>query len=144
MEFVVDTGVDVTFINLQFLETLPKPIRVAFQDRSHTLHLADGNALIAKGPALCNITVGTRTVLELVYAAPITDRALMGLSTLAALDLEMSVGGLRVVPGKSSVRRVTNACVRQVVVSANCEIPARSEVVLTARVVGRGPTGPVK
>ena len=88
--------------------------RVAFQDRSYALHLADEN-IIAKGPALCKITVGTQSVLELVHATPITDRALMGLSTLSALGLEMAVGGVRVAPGRPSFRWVANACVRRVV-----------------------------
>ena len=143
VDFLIDTGADVTLISLNFLETLSKPLRVAFQDRSYALHLADGKTMMAKGPALCNITVGTRSVLELVYAAPITDRALMGLSTLSALGLKMAVGGVRVVPGKSSVRRITTACVRRVVANSDYEIPARSEVVLSARVIGQGPTGPV-
>ena len=70
-------------------------MRIAFQDRSHVLHLADGKIMMAKGPALCNVIVGTQSVLELVYAALITDRALMGLSALSALGLEMVVGGVR-------------------------------------------------
>ena len=143
VEFVIDTGADVTLISLALLETLPKPMRIAFQDRSHVLHLADGKTMMAKGPALCNVTVGTRSVLELVYAAPITDRALMGLSTSSALGLEMALGGVRVVPGRPSVRRVATACVRRVVATSDYEIPAKSEVVLSVRVIGQGLTGPV-
>ena len=53
-------------------------MRIAFQDRSHVLHFTGGQTMRAKGPALCNVTLGTQWVLELVYAATITDRALMG------------------------------------------------------------------
>ena len=92
VEFVIDTGADVTLISLAFLETLPKPVRIAFQDRSHVLHLADGKTMMAKSPALCNVTVRIPSVLELVYAARIIDRALMRLSTLLTLGLEIAVG----------------------------------------------------
>ena len=99
--------------------------------------------MMTKGLALCNVTIGTQSVSELVYAAPITDRALMGQSTLSALGLEMDVSGVRVVPERSSVKRVTTACVRRVVATSDCEISARNDVVLSARVIGQGPTGPV-
>ena len=65
----------------------------------------------------------------------------MGLSTLSALGLEMAVGGVRVLPGRLSVRRVTTACVRRVVANSDYEIPARSEAMLSARVIRQGPTG---
>ena len=46
-------------------------------------------------------------------------------------------------PGRLSVRKVTTACVRRVVAICDFEIPARSEVVLSTRVIGHGYTGPV-
>ena len=55
----------------------------------------------------------------------------------------MAVGGVRVMSERPSVRRVTIACVRRVVATSDCEIFARSEVVLPTRVIGQGPTGPV-
>ena len=97
-------GADVTLIRLAFLETLPKHISIALHDRSHVLHLADGTTMMAKGPALCGVTVGTQSVIELVYAASITDRALIGLSKLSALSIEMAVDGFLFVPGIHSVR----------------------------------------
>ena len=56
-EFVIDMGVDVTLISLIFLETLRKLMHITFQDRSHVLYLADGKTMVAKGSALCNVTV---------------------------------------------------------------------------------------
>ena len=69
VEFAIDTEANVTLISLAFLEILPKPMRIAFQDRSHVLYLADEKTMMAKDPALCNVTVGTQSVLELVYVA---------------------------------------------------------------------------
>ena len=96
---------------------------------------------MAKGPTLFNLTVGTQSALEFVYAALITDLDLMGLSTLSALSLEMAIDGVRVMQRNPSVKRVTTACVKRVVVTSDCKIPARSEVELSVRVIGKGPAG---
>ena len=41
------------------------------------------------------------------------------------------------------VKKVTTACVRREAATSDCEIPARSEDGLSARVIGQGPTGSV-
>ena len=74
---------------------------------------------------------------------PFIDRALMGLSTLSALGLEMAISEVRIVTGEPSVKLETTACIRCVVAATDYEIPARSKVVLPARVISQGPDGPV-
>lgn len=51
--------------------------------------------MMTKGQTLCNATVATQSVLELVYTALITNHALMGLSTLSASGFKMALGGVR-------------------------------------------------
>ena len=70
---------------------MPKALRTAFQDSTATLQVADGKSLQAKGPVLCDVTIGGRTVIDTVYAAPIADTAILGLGTMQEHDLELTV-----------------------------------------------------
>ena len=99
------------------------------------LQLAVDQPLHAQSPILCNVCVGDNTVLEAVYAAPIEDEAILGLDTLRALGLNLSVAGVSV-EGRAPVRRFTAPCVRHVKLSKECIIPARSEVTVHGQLEG--------
>ena len=108
VEFLVDTGANATLISLALLETLLKSIRTTFQDRLSTLTLADGKKMLAREPVLSNIKMGNLSILEAIYAAPIAERALMGLSTIEALNFQLTVAGVEVKPCAPSVRHISS------------------------------------
>ena len=115
--FLVDTGAEPTLISLDVLKELPKPLRRAFQDCSSTLQLADGQALRAQGPVMCNITVAGRSVLEAIYAAPIADHAILGLEAMIALGLSLDIAGRCVTPvSQPSLRRIHRPVVKRAMI----------------------------
>ena len=135
--FLVDTGAEPTLISLAVLKELPKPLRRAFQDCSSTLQLADGQALRAQGPVMCNITVAGRSVLEAIYAAPIADHAILGLEAMISLGLSLDIAGRRVTPvSQPSLRRIHRPVVKRVVACDDCVVPARSEALIRGEIRG--------
>ena len=78
---------------------MPKALRTAFQDGTKTLQVADGKSLQAKEPVLCNVTIGGRTVIDTVYAAPIADTTILGLGMMQEFGLEFTVAGVRLIMG---------------------------------------------
>ncbi len=135
VRFLIDTGAEPTILSTRILRSLPKTLRSAFQDKSTRLQLADGQPLHAQGPVLCNLTIGDKTVVEAVYVAPVEDEAILGLDTLRALGLNLSLAGVSV-EGRAHVRRVTAPCVRRVKVSRDYIIPARSEMTVQGQLEG--------
>ena len=135
VKFLVDTGAEPTILSTRILRSLPKTLRSTFQDKSTRLQLADGQPLHAQGPVLCNLTMGDKTVLEAAYVAPVEDEAILGLDTLRALGLNLSIAGVSV-EGRAPVRRVTAPCVRLVKVSKDYIIPARSEMTVHGQLEG--------
>ena len=99
------------------------------------LQLADGQPLHAQGLVLCNVCVGDKTVLEVIYAAPTEDNAILGLDTLRALTLNLSVAGVSL-EWRASVRRVTVPYVCRIKVSKECIISSRSEVTVHGQLEG--------
>ena len=65
VKFLLDTGAEVTAIGRGVLGKLPKTLRTAFQDRSSTLKMANGESVIANGPVLCNISLLRKTFWKL-------------------------------------------------------------------------------
>ena len=86
VRFLLDTGAEAIAIGREILTTLPKSLRTAFQDRSSTLKVANGDSVVAYGPVLCNISLLGRTVLEAICVMPNIDEAIMGMPTLSALS----------------------------------------------------------
>jgi transposase InsO family protein len=141
IEFVIDTGAEVTVVNQEVLTTLPRSWQEEFAGRSTTLHSADGRTFESKGPVFVHIRVNNHTVLEAVYAADIAKEALLGLPTLRALGLYLSVAGETVVGNRGRrSRRVEENFGGEVVAECACTIPPFSEVVTIGRVrnLGRG------
>lgn len=144
VSFLVDTGADATVISLDTLKSMSKTLRTAFQDSTAKLQVADGTTVQAKGPVLCKVTVAERCVLEAVYAAPIADTAIMGLETMKALGLDLSVAGVRLLPSQPSlIRRTQVQTVRRVVASTSYDVPARSEMVVQGNIRGELPSDTV-
>ena len=139
VSMLVDTGADPTVISLETLAKLPRRQRMAFQDSSSKLQVADGTDLCAKGPVLCEVQVNGRIVVDAVYAAPIKDEAILGLETLAAMGMQLSVAGITVVTGRrpDSCRSPSSRQVRRVAVATDCEVPPHAEAVIPGVVRGK-------
>ena len=135
VKFLVDTGAEPTILSTRILRSLPKTPRSAFQGKSTRLQLADGQPLHAQGPVLCNLSIGDKTVVEAVYVAPVEDEAILGLDTLRALGLNLSIAGVSV-EGRAPVCQVTAPCVHRVKVSKDYIIPARSEISVHGQLEG--------
>lgn len=96
VRFLIDTGAEVTVINLETLSTLPKVIRTAFSERRRKLVTVSGEEVTALGPVLCHLSINGRTVLEAVCAAPFPEAAVLGVPALTALGCNMTVAGIDV------------------------------------------------
>lgn len=132
-KFLVDTGAESSVISLRLLQRLPKLVRTRFQDATATLRTANGKDMPAKGPVTCKVTVNERSVLDTVYAADIDDEAIMGLSTLRALQFEVTVAGKRL----RQVKQAVSAPIPEpskVFSTATVKIPPRSRLLISARI----------
>ena len=65
-KFLIDTGAEISIISEKTLARFSKMLRVAFKYRTHILVIASGERVLAKRAVLCNITVNSYTILELV------------------------------------------------------------------------------
>ena len=142
VNMLVDTGADPTVISLETLAKLPRKQRMAFQDSTSRLQVADGTDLCARGPVLCEVQVNGRIVVDAVYAAPIKDEAILGLETLAAMGMQLSVAGITVDVGRrpSRYRSPSSRQVRRVAVATDCEVPPHAEAVIPGVVRGKAST----
>ena len=134
VSFLIDTGAEPTVISRKVLACLPKSVRTKFYDNISKLQTADGADLPANGPVLCELTIERRTVIETIYAANISDSAILGLAAMEALGLELSIAGIKVLRRlrHTPIRRIFVPQIRCVIVARNCKILARSEAVFSA------------
>ena len=87
---------------VEFLNNLLMTKRIAFQMKTTPMYVADGNKLVTQGSGMCTITVAGRSILEAVYAADISLRAIIRLSAMNALEFCMNVAGIVVVGSRAS------------------------------------------
>ena len=139
VKFLLDTGAEVTAIGRGVLSTLPKTLRTAFQDRSSTLKMANGESVIAYGPVLCNISLLGKTVLEAVYVMSDTNEAILGMPALTALSLCITLAGVEVVKSvpNPTVRRLQTPRVYRVTADRDYTLPPRSEAIITGKMQGK-------
>jgi predicted aspartyl protease len=136
LEFLVDTGSEPTIISHQILSSLPKHFKTTFQDHHKTFQLADGQDMAAQGPVFCNITVNNKNVVDAVYAANISDKAILGRSTMQALGYKLTIAGESVEDSASRFSSSISSAVRRVTASRTLQVPARSEAILPCTVHG--------
>ena len=117
--FLIDTGAELTVISRNLLACLPKSVRTKFYDNISKLQTADGADLIANGPILCELTIEGKTVIEAIYAANISDSAILRLAAMEALGLELSIAGIKVFrrPIHTSIRKISVPQIRRVVMA---------------------------
>ncbi len=137
LEFLVDTGAETTLISFSVLDSLPRALRTCFQDNSSTLQLADGEDFVAKGPVVCNLTVSGRTIVESVYAAAISDSAILGFPALESLGFQMSVAGISKSQRKSMSTQSPSTQVRRITATRNIEVSANAEVIIKGKIHGQ-------
>ena len=139
VRFLRDTGAEVTAIGRGVLATLPKTLRTAFQDRSNTLKMANGESVIANGPALRTISLLRKTVLEAVYVMSETDEATLGMPALTALDLCITLAGVEEVKSapNPTIRRLQLLKVYRVTADRDYSVPPRSEAMIMGRMQGK-------
>ena len=139
VKFLIDTGAENSVVSLKVLSKLSKEVRSKFQDTVSVLQLADGKELYAKGPVLCEIEVNGRRVLDVVYAAPVKDEAILGLATLMMLDCDITVAGEKLSTGKrAAFRQLSTPCVRRVVATGGVVVPPRLQAVVEVKIEGGG------
>ena len=107
VKFLLDTEAELTATGRGVLSTLPKALRTAFQDRSSTLKMANGESVIANGPVLCNISLLGKTVMEAVYVMSDTDEAILGMPVLTVHYIGWC--GSREVSAESNCETIANA-----------------------------------
>ena len=139
LRFLVDTGAEISVVSLATLAKFPKALRIAFQDNSRVLKMANGEEVVAKGPVLCNITVRGRTVLEAICAMNITEEAILGMPAMDALGFQMSVAGLELLPTQHPhrIRSIRTSRVWRVTAATDVVIPPRSEAVMAGCFEGK-------
>ncbi len=136
VQFLSDTGAEVTVISLKCYETLPREAKQRFQDCASSISMPNGQTVVSKGPVLCRIEVEDRKINEVVYAADIEDYALLGWDAQLALGVTYTVAGVDLV-GTRRLRHVYNPVVRHVRVAEDVTIPARSQLIVR----GEWPSG---
>ena len=139
LRFLVDTGAEISVVSLATLAKFPKALRVAFQDNSRVLKMANGNEVVTKGPVLYNVTVRGRTILEAVCAMEITEEAILGMPALEALGFQISVAGLELLPSEHPhrIRGISTARVWRITAAAEVVIPPRSEAIIAGCFEGK-------
>ena len=139
VEFLVDTGAESTVLSRRCFETLPRSIKAKFQDNTSSVYVADGTKVWSKGPVLCNIVVGERSIYDVVFVADIEDYALLGWDAQQALGVEFKVAGVNLAE-QPRIRRVTKPVIRRITVTEDHILPARSEILISGTIDG----GPLK
>ena len=132
VEFLCDTGAESTILSRRCFDTLSRETQRKFQDCASTLTMPDGRETVSKGPVLCTMQVGDRTVCEVVFVAEIADYALLGWDAQLALGVRYDVAGVDLV-GETRVRRVFNPVVRRVTATGEFTVPARSEMIVNGK-----------
>ena len=129
----MNTGAQSIELSKRCFETLPLSIKVQFQDSTFSVYVADGTKVWSKGPVLCNIVVGDRSICEFAFVAEIEDYALLGWDAQQALGVEFKVAGVNQAE-QSKVCRVTKPIIRRIKVTENYILPPRSEVLLSGTI----------
>ena len=139
VRFLVDTGAEVSVISQETLQRLPTTVRQRFESNKRKLVTASGEEVEALGPVLCSISVQNRTVTDTIYAAPFPEAAIMGMTTLVALDCQVTVAGVDVVKASTStaVRSLCTPRVHRVTAVNDVTIPAKSEMLLVGQIHGQ-------
>ena len=121
VSFLVDTGAEPTIISLKALQTLPRHIKEAFEKYPSHLKLANGQRVAAKGPVMCKIQVGNKSVLEATYAAQIDDEVILGLETLKGLGFDLTIAGMPMTMTSDDNTEVSHK-IRRVLLTEDCVI----------------------
>ena len=82
VNFLVDTGADVTIISPRAYRSIPETTRPELRPTSLTLKLADGSPFPFMGRGVFEVRLGTKTVEHEVWVADVEGDAILGLEFL--------------------------------------------------------------
>lgn len=142
VQYLIDTGAEVSVISNNMLANLPCIVRLAFKDQMHTLQMASGQSVLSRGPVLCNVTIGDRTITEAFYAMEMPEDAILGMPAMTSLGLRVTMAGVDLMPEASMVQRLKVSHVYRLTAASDYTLPARSEVMIDGRVAEK-PVGSV-
>ena len=94
IEFLVDTGAEITVISESKFQNLPKQLRDKFDQISTSMKVANGASVSAKGSVMCQLSVMGGSELEANYVAKLTDDGLLGMPALTALSFTLKMDGI--------------------------------------------------
>ena len=94
IEFLGDTGAEITVISESKFQNLPKQLQDKFDRTSTSMKVANDALVSAKGPVMCQLSVMGRLVLEAIYIAKLTDDDLLGMPALTALGFTLKMDGV--------------------------------------------------
>ena len=111
-------------------------MRQRFESSKRKLVTGSGKEVEALGPVLCSISVQTRTVTDTVYAVSFPEAAILGITTLVALECQVTVAGVDVVKASTNtaVRSLCTPHVHRVTAVNDVIIPAQSEMLLVGQI----------
>ncbi len=141
VDFLVDTGADVTVISQTLLRKLPNQDLRQWEDKSYPLHAADGTVIKAFGPIPTSIELCGKRIITPVCAAEVVDPVVLGLPALRQLDAlldlgscELRIGNCRIPCQDRIDRGVQKIC--RVTVARGCVVPPWTEQMIPAKVNG--------
>jgi hypothetical protein len=139
VEFLADSGAEGTIISTRCLATMPIAMRTQFIDNFSSIFMADGTRVQTQGPVLCKIRIGSREIVEAVFAAEIEDFALLGWAAQLAFGVTYTISGIDVVTSQNN-EIPQNSLIRRVHIAEDIDVPARSEIMTRGYVEGSATT----
>ncbi len=136
IQFLADTGAESTILSRRSFESLPRAVRMKFQDNTGSVYSADGRRVPSKGPVVCELEIAGHRILDTIFVADIEDSALLGWEAQLALGVEYRVAGVDL----ASQRHTTRVCtppVRRIRATEDFIVPGRSEVIVRGQIEGR-------
>ena len=137
--FLIDTGASRTIISTKLYRKISCGTLRRNKEHRINLRLADGTPLRSSGTVYIPMTVGPIEVLHEMVIADISDSAILGLDFLKQHKCQLHFDTNKVVIDGNNIpcfKSGPTEHVCKVTLSSNCTIPARSEMIVNAKVNG--------
>jgi hypothetical protein len=137
VQFLLDSGAEVSVIGPEVLARLPRETRLKFLKNDCIVGMVDGTRVGGSGPVLCRLRVADREVLEKVCALHCSTDTILGAPGMLALGCQWTVAGVEVCNTPHAAvfaRQLRLKNDGKVRLMENVEVPALSETVVVGRV----------
>ncbi|KAK3728412.1 hypothetical protein QZH41_020431, partial [Actinostola sp. cb2023] len=135
VNFLIDTGANITIIKSVVIEQIPQSDRPLLEDAATTMVLANGSTAPFQGCGMCKVRVGNIVALHPVWVADIEPEGILGLDFLRTFGGELVCKNgsceLQFDPATESSEQ---GC-RRVVVESTTVIPPGSELIVPGRFI---------